>query len=374
MKIEKPRLIAFMNAYTQGKSGGDVVFIEVAKRIKNYNKVIITSLLGKKLCQKSGLRGKYLITTDESLFRNVILTYLKRIIKAFFLKLEAKKGDILLGTSDFLPDVLPIFWLKLRHKNSKWVQHIFHLIPSSRKIPFIFQRISFFFIRDFADLVVVDNALLKEELVRLGFKTRKTFVNHLGIDYQGLKSVKGKIIKKYDGIFMAQLRPSKGIFDLLKIWQLVCLKNSEAKLGIIGQGNQEINKRLKTEIKSIGLKKNIELLGFLDDQDAQATIKSSRIFIFPSYEEGFGLAALEAQALGLPVVAWNLPVFEEVFKGGVIKVKIGHLKEFSDEVLELLRDEKLYIKLSSEASNNASGFDWDKVAKRELDLIKKICQ
>lgn len=363
-----------MNAYSQGKSGGDMVFIEIAKRIKEFDKVIVTSLLGKDLCQKNGLKGEYLITTWETEFRNVILTYFKRILKAFFLKLKVEKKDILFGTSDFLPDALPIFWLKIRNKKAKWVQHIFHLIPFSRKIPFLAQRLSFFLIKRFADLIIVDNKLLKDDLVKHNFNSRKIFINYPGIDFNYLRSVKTEKEKIYDGIFMAQLRRSKGIFELVRIWKLVGEKIPEVKLGIIGKGSRETVAELKKEIKKEAIEKKINLLGYLSDDVAFSTIKSSRIFVFPSQEEGFGIAPLEAQALGLPAVAWNLPVFDEVFKGGMIKVNIRNIKRFADEVVRLLTDRRVYRKLSREAMNNASRYDWDEVARRESKLIKKIDQ
>lgn len=360
-----------MNSYSQGKSGGDVVFIEIAKRIKEYDKIIVTSLLGKDLCQKSGLKGKYLITTREPEFRNVILTYLGRILKAFFLKLKVEKDDVFLGTSDFLPDVLPIFWLKMRNKKTKWVQHIFHLIPSSRKIPFLAQRLSLLLIKKLADAVIVDNRLLKNDLVKLGFSSEKIFINYPGIDIKYLKSIKAKKTGGYDGIFMAQLRQSKGIFDLIKVWRLVCKKKPNAKLGIIGKGEKEIMKEIKIAVEVAGLKENINLLGFLEDVKALGIIKASRLFVFPSHEEGFGIAPLEAQALGLPVVAWNLLVFNEVFPKGMKKVRMGEIEKFADEVLSLLADKQVHWKLSKEAIRNAERYEWKKVARNELKIWKK---
>lgn len=359
-----------MNSYSQGKSGGDMVFIEVGKRIKEYDKAIVTSRLGKDLCQKSGLKGKYLITTWEPEFRHLFLTYLQRILKAFFLKYRVGEKDILLSTSDFLPDVLPAFWLKIRNKKAKWAQHIFHLVPLSRKGPFIAQKISFFFIKPLADLVIVDNRQLKNDLIKLGFPSDRVFVNSPGIDLQYLKLVKkGRV--SYDGIFMAQLRSSKGIFDLVKIWQLVCQEKPDLKLGLMGRGMPAMVKKIESLIQTKGLEKEIDLLGYLEDDRAFSTIKASKVFLFPSHEEGFGIAPLEAQACGLPVVAWNLPVYREVFKGGMVKVKTGQLKKFAEAVVELLTDKQLYRRLQKEAINNASQYDWERVAKREFRLIKK---
>lgn len=365
------KIIAFMNSYSQGKSGGDVFFIEVAKRLKDYRKVIVTSLLGKELCQKFSLSGEFLVTTCETEFRNVILVYTKRIVKAFSLKINLEDGDVVLGTSDFLPDVLPIFWLKLRNKKARWVQHIFHLIPSSRKIPFFAQRLSFLLIKPLADVIIVDNTLLKDELAELGFGPQKISVNYPGIDLDYLRSVEVGDGRGYDGIFMARLHPSKGIFDLVKIWRLICGERPGAKLGIIGKGVAEVERDLKILIKTEGLEKNIELLGYLEDGAAFAAIKSSKVFVFPSHEEGFGIAPLEAQALGLPVVTWNLPVFAEVFPKGMVKVEMGNVENFAKVVLNLLTNPSDYEKLSDEAVVNASQFEWDKVARRELMLIEK---
>ena len=365
------KIIAFMNSYSQGKSGGDVFFIEVAKRLKDYRKVIVTSFLGKELCQKFGLVGEFLVTTREAEFRNIIRTYLKRTVQALFLKIDTEEGDILLGTSDFLPDTLPIFWLKLKKRKLKWVQHIFHLIPSKRRIPFLAQRMSFLLIKPLADVVIVDNSLLKDELIGLGFAGTKIFINYPGVDLDYLSSIEGGM-SSYDGIFMAQLRPSKGIFDLVKIWKLVCEKRAGARLGIIGKGVAEVERELKTLVKTEGLEKNIHLLGYLEEEKAFAVIKSSRVFVFPSSEEGFGIAPLEAQALGLPVVAWNLPVFEEVFPQGMVKVEMGSIEEFAAAVLGLFTDSLLHQRLSDEALTNAARFNWDSTFARELELMTEV--
>jgi len=74
----------------------------------------------------------------------------------------------------------------------------------------------------------------------------------------------------------------------------------------------------------------------------------------------------------LPVVAWNLSAFEEVFPEGMIKIKIGNIEKFASKVIELIANKKLYQKLSEEAICNASRYDWDNVAKRELYLLEKV--
>ncbi len=367
MGSNSAKLVAFMNSFSQGKSGSDTVFIEVVKRTPDYDKVIITSLLGKELCQKSGLKGEYLVTSKESEFRHVVRTYLKRMVRALFLKIGVSEKDILLGTSDFLPDVLPIFWLKAKNQRAKWIQHIFHLIPAKRLTPFLAQKLSFLLIKRRADLVITDNTLLEEDLVRFGFDPAKIVVRHPGINLAHLKAVgREAAVGQYDGVFMGQIRPSKGIFDLPKIWKLVCQRKPGAKLGIIGKGKAGIARKLQKEIRTVGMEKNIDLLGYLENGRAFATIKAGKVFIFPSHEEGFGIAPLEAQALGLPVVAWNLPVFAEIFPKGMVKVEMGEMEKFAAEILNLLTNPSVHNRLSGEAAGNADRFDWDEVSKKWL--------
>lgn len=366
------KLIAFFNAYSHGKAGGDSVFIEIAKRLTDFEITVITSELGKTFCQQAGLQADYRITSNESTFTKVISTYLKRTWKAFFFNLDLHPNDILLGTSDFFPDVLPIYWLRLGNQKLKWIQHVFHLIPSSRKIPYVTQKISLFLIKHLADAIVVDNHILKEELLRIGFDAKKIFVNYPGIDLPYLHSISKDSKTIYDGVCMAQIRPSKGILELIDIWKFVCDEKPGAKLAIIGKGQKEVVDEIREKIKRLDLDSHIKLLGFLADDAAFSLIKNSQVFLFPSHEEGFGISPLQAQALGLPVVAWNLPVFAEVFPKGMIQVPIGDSKTFAGEVINLLKNKQVYKKLSEEAVNNAAQYDWDRTAQREVSFIKMM--
>jgi len=369
-KNKQRTIIAFMNSFSSGKSGGDMVFIEIAKRLVDFSIIVVTSKLGSKLCKENNLQVKFVITTKENAFKNTILIYIKRIFIGLFVKITITQDTLFLGTSDFLPDVLPIILLKQRSKNTKWIQHIFHLIPKERKISFYSQKLSFAIIKKYADLVIVDNNLLKDDLIKLGFQKHKVVLNYPGLNIEYLKTIKQSTTNKfYDAIVMAQLRKSKGIFDLVEIWSMVCKIIPNAKLGIIGKGTEDVLDAIKTTIKNYSLEQNIDILGFLPNDQAFQIINNSKIFTTPSYEEGFGIAALEAQTLGLPIVAWALPIFDEIFPQGMITVKIGDKNSFAKEIVKLLTEKDLYKKLSFSAEINAKRFNWDYTAEKERNMI-----
>lgn len=80
------------------------------------------------------------------------------------------------------------------------------------------------------------------------------------------------------------------------------LKNSNVYYIICGRGPME--NHLNNFAKKLGLEKQVKLLGFRTD--IAEICKSADIFVFPSFREGLGLAALEAMASGLPIVTSNI--------------------------------------------------------------------
>ena len=221
-------------------------------------------------------------------------------------------------------------------------------------------------------MVIVDNNMLKNDLIRINYKANKIFVHYPGIDLDYLKRISLSDEDEYDGVFMGRLKKSKGILDLISIWKLVVQKKPDVKLAVIGVGNVNVVNKLRLKISKLNLSNNIELLGYLDDIEAFSIIKSSKIFIFPSHEEGFGIAPLEAQGCGLPVIAWNLDVFSEVFKQGMVKVSIGELKTFSEKILELLQNKQKCNDLAKQALMNSSNYDWKVVTMKKIKSIEKI--
>ncbi|MBI3558992.1 glycosyltransferase [Candidatus Gottesmanbacteria bacterium] len=130
----------------------------------------------------------------------------------------------------------------------------------------------------------------------------------------------------------------------------------QAKLAIIGHG---------TKTKNPGIKS----FGFLSDKQARKILKLSKIFLFPSHEEGFGLAPLEGQSFGLPVVAWNLPIYKEIFPQGMILIKENSFNNFTTTIIELLTKNDYHKKVSLEAYENSQRFSWEKYAEN----FKVLC-
>jgi glycosyltransferase involved in cell wall biosynthesis len=206
-------------------------------------------------------------------------------------------------------------------------------------------------------------------------RLKRRFGDRLSIVPYGLGPPKAEIgtTKDFDVIFVGRFHPQKGLFFLLKAWREVVAKRPGAKLAIIGTGTESIEKDLRAAIKTMQLTDSISLLGFLSGYAKDQVVARSRVFAFPSTYESFGIVALEAMQLGVPVVGFDLPVYDGVFDA-MVKVPFGSTHAMAEEILALLTDAKRYAAVSRAAKENAQRFSWDSSAVLYSEILAAAAQ
>jgi glycosyltransferase involved in cell wall biosynthesis len=210
-----------------------------------------------------------------------------------------------------------------------------------------------------------------KEDVEKNFRINRATITGNGVNLQIFKKVKDQA-KIYDAIYFGRVSKEKGIATLLKAWKAVVEKSPLAKLILVGgidNNSQEIFTNL---IQELGLNGKVSFAGFVSDQEAANLLNSSRIFVLPSTEEGFGLTVLEAMATGLPCVVSDLPAFKENFKSAAVLVKLNNAKDLAEAILILLSDPEMCKKLEKKGKQLAEHFSWDKVAQKELEVFESV--
>jgi glycosyltransferase involved in cell wall biosynthesis len=104
-------------------------------------------------------------------------------------------------------------------------------------------------------------------------------------------------------VFVGRLAPEKGLDTLLAAWPLVRDQQPRAQLTLVGEGPER--SALESQAAVLRLEGSVRFVGRCDAPES--VLRASDLFVLPSREEGMSIALLEAMALGIPVVASDIP-------------------------------------------------------------------
>jgi phosphatidylinositol alpha-1,6-mannosyltransferase len=126
---------------------------------------------------------------------------------------------------------------------------------------------------------------------------------------------------------------------VLEAWPSIVDAVPSARLLIVGDGSDL--PRLKRRVAEERLE-GVEFTGRVGDSERDALYRRASVFLFPSRQEGFGLAAVEAAEAGLPVVALRGTVMEELFPlGSGVELIAGiNPRPLADATIDLLSNRR----------------------------------
>jgi len=144
-------------------------------------------------------------------------------------------------------------------------------------------------------------------------------------------------------VFVGRLDQAKGIETLLSAMSHLAARGQALDLVIAGDGPKR--HIIENFIRHGEGGRRCRLLGFV--QDVQAVLSAADIFVMPSRWEGFGLAAVEAMAASLPVVATRVPGLRDVIKDGEsgLMIDCGDVFGLAERIERLAHDPPLRQRL-----------------------------
>lgn len=344
--------------------------------VSNYIKLL------KKQLEKENYQIEILYTGKEgSIYKDIFYPIL--ILKQLFqLKniLNNFNPDVVhinpsLTTVSILRDFLFLNFVKKKHYPVLFFVHGWKMKISNKfqnnMIKKIFKK-NF----DLSDSIIVLANRFKNELEKLGINEEKIFVSSTMVETALYIPQTKKFERPYKILFCGNIKVEKGCFVLVESIPSILKYYPDTKFIFIGTGKEL--ERLKIKVEKMGLKKNIDIKGYVSNEEKIRIFKKSHVFLFPtSHSEGFPCVILEAIAAGLPLVTTpNAGIIDAIDHGqqGFLLDDINPKpNEIKDTIIKLLDHPNLMKNISINNIRLAQeNYDVKLISKNILNIYEKI--
>ena len=144
--------------------------------------------------------------------------------------------------------------------------------------------------------------------------------------------------------------------------------------GPSGNSGDDYFVELKQIVKDLDLESHIEFLGNLPQSKIRELLNRSKLLIHTSEYETFGLVAIEAHSVGVPVISINQGSLKEIIDNNINgyiaeSFKDPYLNEFT---LKILNDDKFADYISKSSINSAKKYDWKNTTKELINLYESL--
>lgn len=317
-------------------SGGDIYTKKIIESSDMEFDVILPSRANNILTGHN-VRDVY-ITDSKSAGGNagLLILYLRRTLAGLrYVKKNKSEYSSVIVSTPFIYDLIPA----IATKNPNKIVILFHLLPKRKGtnlatrvrffLAYVEQKLALKLIKKYFTTIMAGNEEVKKELKKR-FPDKKIVTAHAGIDTEKIDVVKSQGKDPDLGLFVGRLTVQKGILDLVDVAKAIEKKHPNFKLILLGDGpDREL---LEKKISKEGVT-CISLKGFVDEPTKYELMKNAKFFLFPSREEGWGIALAEALYCGCLSLCYELPHYRGLFKEYPEYIKLADSKEMGERLV-----------------------------------------
>lgn len=219
--------------------------------------------------------------------------------------------------------------------------------------------------RNVRAIAISDSTL--HELRRVGLTPDKVSVVHPGLDLRRYDPARSAPIR-HRIVHVGRIKRYKRLDLLIRLVKDLSHEMPDVSLHLAGTG--EDADQLKLLAEQEGVADKIVFRGYVSEDEKRRILEEAYVFVTPSMNEGWGLTVLEANACGVPAVAYDAPGLCDSIRSGETGILVQSADEMAAETLRLFRDEDLRAELSQEAIRWAACFSWEKTAGEFLEHLE----
>ena len=166
-------------------------------------------------------------------------------------------------------------------------------------------------------------------------------------------------------LFVGTLEPRKNLHRLTEAYALLLNRRPDLPdLVLAGALDAPARDLFTGPVSLAGAIDRIRLTGYVTDDERQRLYREASMLVLPSLDEGFGIPALEAMTIGLPVVASNRGALPEVVGSAGILVEPDDAEGLAAAIERVLDDAAFSREMSEAGVRRAAQFTWDSSAER----------
>jgi glycosyltransferase involved in cell wall biosynthesis len=197
-----------------------------------------------------------------------------------------------------------------------------------------------------------------------------------GITSQDLARLKHAHLKKKYGLpdqfmlYVGTVNERKNLRTLIKSLQIIG-NQLDIKLVVVGNGGSYFAK-MKQAVQDLGLENRVVFLPKIEFTDLPSLYKMARLFILPSFFEGFGIPIVEALWSGTPVITSTGSCFAEAGGANSIYVNPHDAEAIADAILKVWQDEALRQQMILRGYQYVEKFRDAMIGEAWINLYRKL--
>jgi glycosyltransferase involved in cell wall biosynthesis len=223
-----------------------------------------------------------------------------------------------------------------------------------------------------------DHANRADAVVAISEYTKRQVIDRLGVPAEritvcppGAPAWQRRLEPQVAGpiLFIGTIAPRKNVPGLLRAFtELAATTRDTPELVLAGRIDAEGLRGTGVDVASVI--DRIRIPGYVDEAAKQQLYRQASMVVLPSFDEGFGIPALEAMAMGVPVIATNRGALPEVLGDAGLLVDPEQPATITDAMQRVLTDPELRRRMSDRGAARAARYTWKASAERLYECYR----
>ena len=229
--------------------------------------------------------------------------------------------------------------------------------------------------------IITDSEAMKREIIELlGWSEDKISVVLLGVssEFVPRSFTHHDFLEKYSlraegySLCVATIEPRKNIDKLVAAYKVLPRALRErfplVIIGAIGWNSDEIIGQIEEGVREGWVIRP----GFVSDEELVLFYQHTKLFVYPSAYEGFGLPVAEAMACGVPVIISNRTSLPEVANGTALIIEPDNHEEFVSALHKGLEDEAWRLNVIADGIEKAKRYTWEQCVDETVKIYSSF--